>query len=465
MKEQPYSAHFTTLNPATEDVIDTHRAHNENDTTQALQDLNHTQKPWQKLTLQERLSLALLLAHTLEKNKIPLAKQISLEMGKPITQALTEVSKSIAYCHYVDGHALEALSPQSIATSFSSSRIGFYPLGIIALIMPWNFPLWQTIRACVPALVSGNTVFIKPALNTAGVALLLQSIFDEVSSEFNLGSLTKTLLLTNETTQHLITHPLVAGISLTGSTRAGKHVASVAGAHLKKCVLELGGNDAGIVLDDANLSTALDKIITSRLNNNGQSCIATKRIILSPRWHDEFTEALYEKVKAISYGNPLLPETQQGPIARHDLRLHLHEQVKKALSQGATKLLGGLLPQENGYYYPITILHHVTPDHDIFYEETFGPIFNIIKAKSDEHAIELATLSPYGLGGSLFTQDLGKAQKIAEAWPTGNVFINELVQSVPALPFGGIKDSGWGRELGTFGFYEFVNIKAIVTSF
>jgi succinate-semialdehyde dehydrogenase/glutarate-semialdehyde dehydrogenase len=324
--------------------------------------------------------------------------------------------------------------------------------------MPWNFPFWQVIRAATPALMAGNAVVLKHASNVSGAALAIVKVFHEAGLPENLFS---ALLISSQRVAELIAHPGIAAVTLTGSTEAGKSVAAAAGAHLKKTVLELGGSDPYLVLEDADVEAAAEICVTSRLINSGQSCIAAKRFIIAQSIRQEFEARFTEKLRARKVGHPLEPGTQIGPMARIDLRDALHDQVRRSIAGGARLLLGGEIPQRPGAFYPATVLTGVRPGMVAFDEETFGPVAALVEAKDQADAISLANCSAFGLGAAVFTRDVARGERVASQLEAGSCFVNDYVRSDPRLPFGGIKASGFGRELSMLGIREFVNIKTV----
>jgi succinate-semialdehyde dehydrogenase/glutarate-semialdehyde dehydrogenase len=324
--------------------------------------------------------------------------------------------------------------------------------------MPWNFPFWQVFRAAAPTLMAGNALVLKHASNVCGCALAIGAIFREAELPDNLFSVA---LISSSRAAELIGNPHIAAVTLTGSTEAGRSVAASAGAHLKKTVLELGGSDPYVVLDDADLNTAAEACVTSRLINSGQSCIAAKRFIVLKEIRRRFEDMVVEKMRARKVGDPLEADTRIGPMARTDLRDVLHQQVGRSIHSGGKLLLGGEMPIGHGAFYPATVLTNVRPGVAAFDEETFGPVAAIIEAVDEPEAISLANRSPFGLGAAVFTQDLTRGERVAAQLEAGSCFVNDFVRSDPRLPFGGIKDSGYGRELSTFGIREFVNIKTV----
>jgi len=401
----------------------------------------------------------LVLSELLEERKEDLAKIITLEMGKPIKEALAEIAKCRTICDYYAENGKTFLADQEINSPFTQSVIQYAPLGIVLGIMPWNFPFWQVFRFAIPALMSGNSILLKHAPNVPQCAEQIEKLFKD--AHFPEG-LFQNLFLDNEQTGRLIAADAVQGISFTGSLKTGSVVAQQAGKFIKKTVLELGGNDAFIVLKEANLKEAADVAVRSRMLNAGQSCIAAKRWIVDKIVMDPFLELVKEKINELLIDDPLSMNTDIGPMARLDLREVLVQQIKQSVEMGAKIALGGKAGTGKGYFMQPTILTDVTPNMPAFDEELFGPVATVILAENERHAIELANTSKYGLGASLWTTDLTKASRLAKQLQVGSVFINGMVQSNVHLPFGGTKKSGYGRELGIAGLLEFVNLKSIV---
>jgi len=398
-------------------------------------------------------------AGNLRENKSNLSKLATTEMGKPISQALSEVEKCAWACEYYAVHAKKLLKPQPVKTDALKSYVTFRPLGVILAIMPWNFPFWQVFRASSPALMAGNAIILKHASNVSGCALAAEKIFSE--SGFPEG-LFSTILVRSKRIDDLIAHPIIKAVTLTGSIEAGKAVAEKAGKHLKKTVLELGGSDPYLILADADLQKAAKICVDSRLQNSGQSCIAAKRFIVVESCLKEFETLVVKRMSEVSTGDPMNEEVVVGPLAKTNLRDQLHEQVLKSIQQGARLLIGGKMPATEGAFYPPTVLTGVKKGMPAYDEETFGPVASIISAANEEEAIKIANDSSYGLGSAVFTTDFAKGEKIAsEKVESGLCFVNSSVKSDPRLPFGGIKESGYGRELSPFGIVEFVNIKTI----
>ncbi len=449
---------YRTLDPTTEELLQTYPEHDEEQTRLAFDKARKAFAGWRRTPLEARRDLLLRLAVRLRERKQRYGSLISLEMGKPIAQAEIEIDKCARGCDYYAGAAEEALKPQTIATDAARSYVRYDPLGTILGIMPWNFPFWQVLRFSIPALMAGNVVVLKHAPNVPRCALEIEALFREVGFPEDVF---QTLFLSNEAVARVIASGWVQGVSLTGSDRAGSAVAEMAGRHLIKTVLELGGSDPLIVFEDADLDLAVPVAVKSRMLNAGQSCIAAKRFLVSSKIYDAFRSRLVDAVKALKVGDPRRRETDIGPLARADLLEGLVRQVGEARAQGARVLLEGGRSPGKGYFYRPEILEGVTPGSVAFDQEIFGPVVSLIPFGNDEEAVRLANETCYGLGASLWTRDIAKAERIAREIEAGNVFVNGMVKSDPRLPFGGVKRSGHGRELSTMGIYEFVNIKTI----
>ncbi|WP_032112165.1 NAD-dependent succinate-semialdehyde dehydrogenase [Candidatus Paracaedibacter symbiosus] len=451
---------LTSINPYSGDVIATYPEQTFDDAKIAVTQIAAAQKEWAEVPVAERAALFVKVAAILRAKKNDFATLMTLEMGKPILQAKTEVEKCAAACDYFAQHGPLFLTPEKVNSEAHKSFVSFEPLGVILAIMPWNFPFWQAFRAAIPALIAGNGMLLKHAANVSGCALAIAHVFNDAGFPRHLF---QSLLIKAETADQLIAHPLVAAVTLTGSTRAGRQVAAKAGQFIKRCVLELGGSDPYIILEDADLPEAAAICAASRLQNNGQSCIAAKRFIVVEKHVREFEQFLFQEFNKAVMGDPLNPETTIGPMARADLRETLHHQVMRSIAKGAEFLAGGTIPESKGFFYPPTILTSVKKGMPAFDEELFGPVAPIISATDEEHAIELANDTVYGLGAAVFTQDIEKGEKIAKnRLKAGNCFVNAMVKSDWRFPFGGIKESGFGRELSSIGIKEFVNIKTVV---
>ena len=397
-------------------------------------------------------------AAILREDQAALAQLMTLEMGKVIHEARAEIEKCAWVCEFYAENAESFLADEMVETNASKSFISFEPLGIVLAVMPWNFPFWQVFRFAAPALMAGNAAVLKHASNVPGCALAIENVFIKAGFPENLF---RTLMISASLVEPVIMNPHIRAVTLTGSEAAGMNVASIAGRALKKTVLELGGSDPYIVLADADIDKCVTTAVNARMINNGQSCIAAKRFIVVESRLEEFETRKAEIMSALRVGDPLLPETQVGPLARADLRDELHQQVKASLDSGARLLLGGKFISGPGFFYEPTVISNVRRGMGLYHEETFGPVSAIIPVKDAEQAIEVANDSEFGLGGSLWTNDFARGEELARQIESGAVFVNGMTISDPRLPFGGIKRSGYGRELSHFGIREFTNIKSI----
>ena len=448
-----------SINPSTGKIIKEFSELTEEDIASDIKKAGKSFSKWRITDLKHRSRLLNNVAEDLRSNCEKYSELMTEEMGKPIKEARSEIEKSAWVCNYYSENATKFLKPSIVETDASQSYITFLPLGIILGIMPWNFPFWQVFRFAAPTLMAGNVCLLKHASNVTRCSLAIESIFRNAG--FPDGCFIS-LLIQNNRVGEIIDNPLVKAISLTGSTSAGKIIASKAGAVLKKTVLELGGSDPYIVLKDANLNEAVSACVTGRLINTGQSCIAAKRYIIEESISEAFQKKLILAMKKKLIGNPLDELNDLGPIARNDLRETLHHQVIKSIDAGAKCLLGGKMPSGSGFFYPITILADVKKGMVAYEEELFGPVACIIPVKNKTQAIKVANDTSFGLGAAIFTSDIDKGEKIARDFiEAGTIFVNDFVRSDPRLPFGGIKESGYGRELSKFGMKEFVNIKTV----
>ncbi|HKY62497.1 MAG TPA: NAD-dependent succinate-semialdehyde dehydrogenase [bacterium] len=414
---------------------------------------------WRKQTFDERAGPMRAAAALLLRRKAELAELMAREMGKPLKQGWAEIEKCAKGCEFYAQRAADFLRPEPAATEARRSYVSFEPLGTVLAVMPWNYPFWQVFRFAAPALMAGNAAVLKHASNVSGCALAIEAILAEAG--FPAG-LFRTLLLSSAKVAGVIRHPAVKAVTLTGSNRAGEEVAAEAGRNLKKTVLELGGSDPFLVLADADLEKAVAVATESRLLNAGQSCISAKRFIVVPEIREAFEAAFVAKMAAAKPGDPLSEKTELGPLARPDLRATLQKQVDASVKQGARLLLGGKIPEGPGAYYPPTVLSGVQPGMPAYEDEIFGPVAAVLHAENEEDAIRLANDTSYGLGAAVFTRDLERGERIArDRLEAGSCFVNALVRSDPRLPFGGVKASGYGRELSAFGIREFVNIKTV----
>lgn len=419
---------------------------------------------WRDVPLTERADRLRDLGAVLRDRAPLLAALMADEMGKPLAEGRAEIAKCALACDHYAAHAAAFLAPEPVATEFAKSYVCYRPLGVLLAIMPWNFPFWQVVRFAAPAIVAGNTVVLKHAPSVPGCALALADAFAAAGMPH--GVLQAPLVDIDADpgiVPSLIAHPHVAGVTLTGSTRAGRAVAAIAGAHLKKTVLELGGSDPYVVLADADLDVAASACVTGRMINGGQSCIAAKRFIVQAPVRAAFERRIVDALASVVMGDPHDPATTLGPLARIDLRDNLHRQVVDSVAAGARLVLGGRVPDGPGAFYPPTLLADVRPGMPAFDEELFGPVAVIVEAADAEDAIALANASPYGLGAAVFTADASRGEAIAERrLEAGAAFVNAFVRSDPRLPFGGVRDSGYGRELGRHGVMEWVNAKTVV---
>ena len=447
-----------TINPATEELLETFEVYSQDQVDQAIDEARKAFLSWRSTTLEERAKHLFNVAKYLRAHESELARTATLEMGKPIAESESEVKKCAWNCEYFAENAQWFLEDERIISNATESYVAFRPLGVILAIMPWNFPYWQIFRFAAPALMAGNTIVLKHASNVSRVALEVERIIQEAGLP---KGVLRTVLVHGSEATRLIEDERIAAITLTGSEEAGVSVASASGRALKKHVLELGGSDAFIILEDADLDKAAKAATIARFQNAGQSCIASKRFIVVERVAEEFEQKFVDMASSLRMGNPLDYKTQIGPLARRDLRDTLHEQVQASVNMGARILLGGNLLEGIGNFYAPTIVTGVTPDMPMFREETFGPAAAIIHARDVDHAIELANDSRYGLSCSLWTRDIGKGRELAAQIEAGGCFINGMSISDPRLPFGGIKHSGYGRELAAFGIREFVNIQTV----
>jgi acyl-CoA reductase-like NAD-dependent aldehyde dehydrogenase len=445
-------------NPANDQILAEYPLHSVADIESILASSARAARAWRTTTLGRRAQLLHALAAQFRRDSERLAALASDEMGKPIRESRAEVEKCALAFEYYAEHGPAMTLPVSVATDAGESFYAYRPLGSILAIMPWNYPYWQVVRFLAPAVMAGNTTLLKHAPNVSGCALAIEEVFHACEAP---EGVFRVLLVDNERTADIIADPRVAAVTLTGSERAGKSVASLAGAHLKKCVLELGGSDAFIVCADADVAAAAECAVSSRFQNAGQSCIAAKRFLVDAHVAQEFIEHFHSRVKALRLGLPRDEATDIGPLARYDLRDALHNQVQRALDTGAQLICGGKHSSRPGAYYEPTILTQVTPDMSVMREEVFGPVAPIVCVKDVEEAIAEANASSYGLSANVWTGDLDRAHRIASRLETGGVFINGMTKSDPRLPFGGVKQSGYGRELSTAGMHEFMNVQTV----
>lgn len=447
-----------SVNPATGNEIARFEPHSAEQVDAALTQAAKAQSEWRNLPILERVALLKRMASVLRENAERYAQLITQEMGKPISESRGEIEKCAWNCEFYAERAPAFLADEIVPSSAQESRIVYDPLGVVLAVMPWNYPFWQFFRFAAPAFAAGNGAILKHAANVPACALACEEIVAKAGAP---AGLMRTLLIGSKDVAALIEDERIAAVTLTGSTEVGAIVAGQAGKALKKQVLELGGSDPFIVLADADIEEAAKVAVKARFINVGQSCVNAKRFIVDRRVADEFVAAFVRNVEALKIGDPGEPDTNIGPLARADLRDTLHDQVKRSVEAGAVVRTGGAFLDRPGFYYAPTVLDEVTPQAAAFAEETFGPAAAIIRVAGTEEAIELANRTEFGLGASLWTKDIEDAQKLARKIEAGAVFINAMVASDPRLPFGGIKRSGYGRELGYHGIREFTNIKTV----
>lgn len=450
---------LTSTNPATAKLVREYDEHTAEEADRIIESVAAAQGTWQSTELGGRARLMRKAAGILRDRAGDYALLMTAEMGKPVTQGRSEAEKCAWVCEYYADNAAEFLAPERIESDASESFVVYRPLGTVLAIMPWNFPFWQVFRFAAPTLMAGNTALLKHASNVSECALAIEGIFRDAGFPDNVF---RTLLVSGKNTGRVIENRHINAVSITGSTEAGKSVAATAGAALKKTVLELGGSDAYVILEDADLQEAAETCVTSRLINSGQSCIAAKRFVVPANIRDHFEELFVTEMRRRKLGDPTKEETEIGPQARADLRDDLHRQVLESIDKGARCLLGGFVPEDEGAWYPATVLTDVGPGMPAYDEELFGPVAAIIPVADEDEAIRVANDSAFGLGAAVMTRDVRRGKKIAaEQLEAGACFVNTYVKSDPRLPFGGIKDSGYGRELGPNGIHEFVNIKTV----
>jgi succinate-semialdehyde dehydrogenase/glutarate-semialdehyde dehydrogenase len=452
---------LVSINPATGQRLSIHRAFTSTQIAAALGKAQAAFLGWRELSPAGRAKHLRSVARVLIEQRDELAQLATDEMGKPIAQGRAEVEKCAAVCEFYARHGRAWLADERPSGAPRGTHVTFEPLGVVLAIMPWNFPYWQAFRAAAPALMAGNTVLLKHAANVTACALAIEQVFVEAGIP---AGLFQTLLVTSKEIPALIADPRVRGVTLTGSTEAGRSVAAAAGAALKPVVLELGGSDPYLILEDADLDRAAETCAEARLLNSGQSCVCAKRFIVVERVRRAFEKKFVARLAARRVGDPTKNETEVGPVARHDLRDALHAQVTASVKRGARLLLGGKIPKGAGFYYPPTALTDVRKGMPAYDEELFGPVAAIIPVRDEEAAIAVANDTVYGLGAAIFTRDRRRAREIIPRLDAGLVFVNDLVRSDVALPFGGTKQSGYGRELSLDGLRSFMNVKTVWVS-
>ncbi|MDR3608991.1 MAG: NAD-dependent succinate-semialdehyde dehydrogenase [Ignavibacteriaceae bacterium] len=448
-----------SFNPATEEEIKSYTAMGKDETDRIIINADNSFDIWKRTSFSLRAERMKAAGKVLRQRRESLSILMTAEMGKPITQSRSEIDKCAFVCYYYAENAERFLQDETVETDATKSFITYQPLGVILAIMPWNFPFWQVFRFAAPNIMAGNAGILKHSSNVTGCGLAIENIFREAGFPENLF---RTLIIDSCKVGDIIKNDRIKGVTLTGSTAAGKSVAAIAGSVIKKSVLELGGSDPYIILEDAELEKAAEICVNSRLINSGQSCIAAKRFIIVNEVYRKFEDLFVEKMKSKVMGDPMKEDTIVGPQARNDLRAGLHEQVIKSVRSGAKVIIGGKIPDNKGAFYPPTVLTNVEPEMPAYKEELFGPVACLIRVKNEADAIRIANDSVFGLGGAVFTQDIARGERIArEELNAGNCFVNESVKSDPRLPFGGVKESGYGRELSVSGIKEFVNIKTV----
>ena len=451
-----------SIDPTTGKVVATYTETTPDEVAHHLATAATLQKTWAKTELQHRRSHMLRLADILERRADELAELMALEMGKPLAQGRAEAEKCAWVCRYYADEAEVILADTHIEAGRTKSYVAYRPLGVVLAVMPWNFPLWQVLRFASPTMMAGNGVILKHASNVTGCAIAIDEMIVEAGFP---DGLLRTLVIPSSRVAKIIDDDAIVAVTLTGSDIAGRAVASRAGAALKKTVLELGGSDAYVILEDADVDLAVQACGAGRLLNGGQSCIAAKRFIVHEAVVDEFTAKLVDVMESYTMGNPFEADTQIGPMARTDLRDELHDQVVRSVAAGAQLLTGGFVPDGPGAFYPPTVLAGVTKGMAAYSEETFGPVATIITVSNEEEAIAVANDSIFGLAGAVFTRDVERGEQIArDRIESGTYFVNAFAASDPRLPFGGIKASGYGRELSHVGMREFTNMKTIVVN-
>ncbi len=450
---------FQSVNPATGGIVTSYPEMPPEEVQRVIARTDSAQRCWQDRSVDERAEPLRELASLLRREPTPHAQLITTEMGKPLAEAGAELEKSAWVCEYYADHGPEFLADEEIPTDAGRSLVVLRPLGLVLAIMPWNYPYWQLIRFAAPALMAGNGVLLKHAPNVSGCALALEALFVEAGFPEDL---LRALLIPVPDVEAVIRNPHVQAVTFTGSTRGGRAVAALAGAAIKKTVLELGGSDPYVVLEDADVERAAEACVTSRLINAGQSCVSAKRLIVVEAVRAEFEQCVVRRMAAAVVGDPTDPRTTQGPLARADLRDNLHRQVTESLGAGAVCLLGGEIPPGPGFFYPPTVLTNVRAGMPAYEEEVFGPVACVLPVADDAEAVRVANDTPYGLGAAVFTEDLARGQRMAtREIHAGSCFVNTYVKSDPRLPFGGTRASGYGRELSQLGIREFVSAKTI----
>ena len=451
---------LVTINPATDEALETYPLMTDEEVTSALEACHAAFTEWRLKSHAERGQVLAAIGRKLRDRKEDFAQLMTREVGKRLKDSRDEVELCAAICDWTAKAGPDVLADEE--RSLQDGRKGvitYSPIGVIYGIQPWNFPAYQAVRYAVANLMAGNGVLLKHAEICTGSGLFLRDIFEEAGLPKNLFTV---MLIDHDQSDDLIAHKLVRGVTMTGSAKAGSIIAAKAGEHLKKTVMELGSNDAYLVLDDADLDVAIKTCVAGRIYNNGQTCVNAKRFIVADKVYDAFIDGYVKAMGDVKLGDPTQDDTDLGPMARADLRDTLHDQVEASVAKGAKIAVGGKMPEGKGCYYPATVLTEVAPGQPAYDDELFGPVASVIRAKDDEDAMRIANDSRYGLGGGIFSRDEARARELAKQhFDTGMVFINHFNLATPEMPFGGVKDSGYGREHGGFGMTEFVNAKAI----
>jgi succinate-semialdehyde dehydrogenase/glutarate-semialdehyde dehydrogenase len=447
------------VNPATGELVQVYEEMGLEQISEIIEEAQGEFLSWRELSFDRRAERMRIAADVLRREKEEFARLMAVEMGKPVRDGRSEVEKCAWVCEYYAQHAAEFLQDEAVETEARRSFVTYQPLGVVLAVMPWNFPFWQVFRFAAPGLMAGNAAVLKHASNVPGCALGIERVFREAGFP---PALFRTLLIGSQKVGAVIRNPTVKAVTLTGSVPAGRAVAEIAGSEIKKTVLELGGSDPYLILSDADVPAAAATCAASRLINSGQSCIAAKRFVVVQEHMDQFQQLLRARMAEVHMGDPLDEETQLGPQARRDLRDDLHRQVRESIDAGAKLILGGQVPDGEGAYYPATILTGVHKGMPAYDEELFGPVAAVISVEDDAEAVRVANDSPFGLGAAVFTRDQARGEHIAaEELQAGACFVNAFVRSDPRLPFGGVKWSGYGRELSQHGIREFVNVKTV----
>jgi len=453
---------FKTTDPATLSAGKAYPGHGGQQAADKLARAAEAQRSWRKTEFDDRARLMHAAAGVLRQRRNEFAALMTSEMGKTVTDGGAEIDKCASACEHFAEHAARYLARQNVDLGGPRAFVAFNPLGVVLAVMPWNFPFWQVFRFAAPGLMAGNGAVLKHASNVPGCALAIESVFREAGFPDGLFA---TVLIKSQDVKALIEDANIAAVTLTGSVAAGRSVATIAGSQLKKCVLELGGSDAYVVLEDADVAAAAKVCAAARMVNAGQSCIAGKRFIVVRPLREAFEQALVVAMRAYSIGDPRDPATKLGPLQSVDARDQVHEQVQRSVEKGAKLLLGGAVPDQPGAWYPATVLGNVKPGQPAHDDEVFGPVAAVIEAADEEDAIAIANASEFGLGSGVLTRDLARGERIAaDMLDAGMSFVNDNVRSDPRMPFGGVKHSGFGRECADFGIREFVNVKSVLVN-